>query len=57
MITIFEKIPSCSKHEQFVQGFINAIDERIISKGEVLPSINVLIKELGFARETVMKDL
>jgi DNA-binding transcriptional regulator YhcF (GntR family) len=61
MITIFEKIreleeiPSYSKHEQFVQGFINAIDERIISKGEALPSINVLIKELGFARETVMK--
>jgi len=61
MITIFEKIqeleevPSFSKHEQFVQGIINAIDERIISKGEALPSINVLIKELGFARETVMK--
>jgi len=61
MITIFEKIqeleevPSYSKHEQFVQGIINAIDERIISKGEALPSINVLIKELGFARETVMK--
>jgi len=61
MITIFEKIqeleevPSYSKHEQFVQGIINAIDERIISKGEALPSINILIKELGFARETVMK--
>jgi len=61
MITIFEKIqeleeiPSYSKHEQFVQGIINAIDERIISKGEALPSINVLIRELGFARETVMK--
>ncbi|WP_316792574.1 GntR family transcriptional regulator [Pedobacter frigoris] len=61
MMTIFEKIqeldevPSYSKHEQFVQGIINAIDERIISKGEALPSINVLIKKLGFARETVMK--
>ncbi|ATP57405.1 GntR family transcriptional regulator [Pedobacter ginsengisoli] len=61
MITIFEKIqeleeiPSFSKHEQFVQGIINAIDEKIISKGEALPSINVLIKKLGFARETIMK--
>lgn len=61
MITIFEKIreleeiPSYSKHEQFVQGIIHAIDERIISKGDPLPSINILIKKLGFARETVMK--
>ncbi|WP_316753082.1 winged helix-turn-helix domain-containing protein [Pedobacter gandavensis] len=61
MITIFEKIqelesiPSYSKHEQFVQGIMNAIDERIIAQGEALPSINVLIKELGFARETIMK--
>jgi DNA-binding transcriptional regulator YhcF (GntR family) len=61
MLTIFEKIqeleeiPSYSKHEQFVQGIINAIDEKIISKGAPLPSINVLIKKLGFARETIMK--
>jgi len=61
MLTIFEKIqeleeiPSYSKHEQFVQGIINAIDERIISKGAPLPSINVLIKKLGFARETIMR--
>lgn len=61
MTTIFEKIqdlesiPSYSKHEQFVQGIINAIDERIIAQGAALPSINVLIKELGFARETIMK--
>ncbi|QIL40493.1 GntR family transcriptional regulator [Pedobacter sp. HDW13] len=61
MLTIFEKIqeleeiPSYSKHEQFVQGIINAIDEKIISKGAPLPSISVLIKNLGFARETIMK--
>ncbi len=50
-----EEVPSYSKHEQFVHGVINAIDDRIISKGEALPSINTLIKELGFARETIMK--
>ncbi|TKK70357.1 GntR family transcriptional regulator [Ilyomonas limi] len=61
MITVFDKIqeleemPSYSKHDQFVQGIINAIDERIITKGEALPSVNTMIKELGFARETVMK--
>ncbi|RQO66587.1 GntR family transcriptional regulator [Pedobacter sp. KBW01] len=61
MLTIFEKIqeleeiPSYSKHEQFVQGIINAIDEKIILKGAPLPSISVLIKNLGFARETIMK--
>lgn len=61
MTTIFEKIleldemPSLSKHEQFVQGIINAIDDKIISKGEALPSVNAMIKELSFARETVMK--
>jgi DNA-binding transcriptional regulator YhcF (GntR family) len=61
MITIYEKIleleemPAYSKHEQFVNGIINAIDEKIVSKGEGLPSVNSMIKELGFARETVMK--
>ncbi len=50
-----ESIPSYSKHDQFVKGFISAIDEGIISKGDTLPSVNNLIKELGFARETVMK--
>lgn len=61
MMTVYEKIleleelPSFSKHEQFVNGIINAIDEKIISKGEALPSVNSMIKELGFARETVMR--
>jgi len=61
MSSIFGKIqeldamPSYSKHDQFVQGIMNAIDEKIISRGDSLPSVNVMIKELGFARETVMK--
>jgi DNA-binding transcriptional regulator YhcF (GntR family) len=61
MRSIFETIheldemPSYSKHTQFVQGIINAIDEKIIVQGDSLPSVNAMIAELGFARETVMK--
>ena len=50
-----DELPSFSKHEQFVQGFINAIDEKIIIQGDSLPSVNTLIKELSFARETIVK--
>jgi DNA-binding transcriptional regulator YhcF (GntR family) len=50
-----ENIQGLSKHEQFVQGFINAINDKLISKGDSLPSVNSLIQELGFARETIAK--
>lgn len=61
MRNVFEKIlelegmPSLSKHEQLVQGIINAIDEKIIVQRDALPSVNAMINEVGFARETVMK--
>lgn len=61
MRDLFEKIqelqdiPNYSKHEQIVNGIINAIDEKLISQGEMLPSVNVMIKEVGFARETIVK--
>lgn len=50
-----EDIPGLTKHEQLVQGIINAIDLKLISRGDALPSVNQLIKELGFARETIVK--
>ncbi|WP_026714924.1 GntR family transcriptional regulator [Flavobacterium daejeonense] len=50
-----ESINSLSKHEQLVQGIINAIDEKIVVKGDLLPSVNTFISELGFARETIAK--
>lgn len=50
-----ESIQGLSKHEQLVQGIINAINDKLISKGDMLPSVNSLIKELGFARETIAK--
>ncbi|HWZ02195.1 MAG TPA: GntR family transcriptional regulator [Mucilaginibacter sp.] len=61
MDRIFEEIrklaemPSYSKHDRFVQGIINSIDEKIIGQDEMLPSVNKLIKELGFSRETIVK--
>src|SRR5690349_1876119 len=50
-----EAIPSYSKHDRLVQGIINAIDEKLITRGERLPTVNVMIHELHFARETVVK--
>lgn len=61
MRNVFEKIqeleviPGYSKHEQLVQGFINSIDEKILVKGDQLPSVNIMIRETGFARETIVK--
>lgn len=61
MKTIFEKIrelddmPAYSKHERFVEGIVNAIDDKIIGVGDSLPSVNAMISQLGFARETVIK--
>ena len=48
-------IPSYTKNDRFVQGMINAINDKIIGQDEMLPSVNKLIKELGFSRETIMK--
>lgn len=50
-----ETVNSLSKHEQLVQGIINAIEEKVVSKGDLLPSVNTFISELGFARETIAK--
>jgi len=61
MVTIFNKIQeledvtSFSKHEQLVNGIINAIDERIVTQGSMLPSVNNMVRELGFARKTIVK--
>ncbi|MHB8207611.1 GntR family transcriptional regulator [Mucilaginibacter sp.] len=50
-----EGMPRLTKHEQFVQGIINAVDNRVVAVGDLLPSVNKLMNELGFARETIMK--
>lgn len=47
--------PSYSKHDSLVQGIINAIDDKVIVKDDMLPSVNTMIKELHMSRETVVK--
>jgi hypothetical protein len=32
-----EGIPGYSKHQQLVQGIINAIDDKVVSKNDMLP--------------------
>jgi len=46
---------SLSKHEQLVHGVIESIDEGFLKTGDKLPSINVMVEELGFARKTIVR--
>jgi DNA-binding transcriptional regulator YhcF (GntR family) len=61
MESIFDKIKelrevtSYSKHDQIVVGIINAIDQQIVSPNDLLPSVNQMIQELNFSRETIRK--
>jgi DNA-binding transcriptional regulator YhcF (GntR family) len=50
-----ESVPSFSKHDRLVQGVINAIDEKLLSPHDLLPSLNEMIRELKFSRDTVVK--
>lgn len=50
-----EEINSLSKHEQLVLGIIDAIDSGHLTVGNQLPSINVMVDEVGFARKTIVK--
>lgn len=50
-----EEINSLSKHEQLVEGIINTINTKAAVRGDRLPSVNVMVKELGFARKTIVK--
>lgn len=49
------KYNSFSKHEQLVHGVIESIDEGFLKTGDKLPSINVMVGELGFARKTIVR--
>lgn len=50
-----EQITAYTKHDRLVQGIINSIDDKILSTGDTLPSVNNMIQSLGFSRETIMK--
>lgn len=50
-----ENVNQYSKHEQLVTGVINAIEEKILVQGDMLPSVNNMVKVLGFASKTIVK--
>ncbi|MCD2421836.1 GntR family transcriptional regulator [Niabella pedocola] len=54
-ITELEQVSSYSKHDRIVQGVINTINEKILSPGDTLPSVNAMIRTLGFSRETIIR--
>ncbi|SEL73010.1 GntR family transcriptional regulator [Parapedobacter koreensis] len=54
-IRALENLQSLSKHEQLVQGVLDAIDEGGLRTNAALPSVNTMISELGYARETIVK--
>ncbi len=51
-----ENINSLSKHEQLISGIMEAIDTGFLKVGSQLPSINVMVDEIGFARKTIVKS-
>ena len=54
-IRVLEDVNSLSKHEKLVKGIINAIDQKLICRGDMLPSVNQMNKEFNYARETIVK--
>lgn len=60
-MTIFDKVielqnlTTYSKHEQLVYGIINSINDKILVKGDILPSVNQMVEKIGFARKTIVK--
>lgn len=50
-----QDINSLSKHEQIVNGIIDAIDAGVLKVGDKLPSINEMVAEVGYARKTFVK--
>lgn len=50
-----ESVKTLSKNERIVQGILNAINEGILKKDDALPSVNTMINDLGYARQTIAK--
>ncbi|MEM9525080.1 MAG: winged helix-turn-helix domain-containing protein [Bacteroidota bacterium] len=51
----FSNVARLSKHEQIVNGVLTSIEDQVVSRGQILPSINQMSMELGVARKTVDK--
>ncbi len=50
-----KQVKSLSKHEQLVHGIIDTINSGHLQIGDQLPSINVMVNEVGYARKTIVK--
>ncbi len=50
-----ENTSSLPKYRQIVDGIITAIDRKDLSRGDALPSVNMVSKKYSVARETVVK--
>ncbi len=50
-----QKVNTLSKHEQLVHGIIASINNKTLVVGDKLPSINVMVSDLGYARKTIVK--
>ncbi len=49
------QVVGMSKHEKILNGILKAIDEGLVKKGEAIPSVKGMAKNLGFAPRTVAK--
>lgn len=47
--------PTLSKHERLVHGAIEAIEMGELELGDKLPSINTMVREIGYARKTIVR--
>lgn len=54
-IQTLEKSLFLSKHECLVNGIIDSIDAKVLGQGDILPSVNNMVNELGYARKTIVK--
>ena len=54
-VTALASISTLSKHERLVKGIIHSIEDGVVVRGDMLPSVNQMVDELGFARKTIVK--
>lgn len=48
-------VNTLSKHDQLVQGIMHVIDTGFLPIGAQMPSINLMVEKIGFARKTIVK--
>ena len=46
-----------TKHMQITDGIVQAINEKVLKPGDLLPSVNMFLKKLPVARMTIVKAL